>query len=141
MAPIELRSRELPRNFWIAGSLGVYACAVAASPSPLTAAAWSAPLLAIPLVLWILHTASRWLWCFFFAALLLPPLPFAFGNSGPHVGVALAGIGLVAGAVRLRDWRPKRDLLAFAMAVFFLVCSPAPRSRCSTPAWPSPPAA
>jgi O-antigen ligase len=121
MAPIELRSRELPLNFWIAGSLGAYACAVAASPSPQAAAAWSAPLLAIPLFLWMLHTPSRWLWCFFFAALLLPPLPFAIGNSGPHVGVALAGIGVVAGVVRLRDWRPKRDLLAFAMAVFFLV--------------------
>jgi O-antigen ligase len=121
MAPIEIRSRELPLNFWIAGSLGVYACAVAASPSPGAAMAWSAPLLAIPLVLWTLQTASRWLWCFFFAALLLPPLPFAFGNSGPHLGVALAGIGLVSGAVRLRDWRLKGDLLAFAIAVFFLV--------------------
>lgn len=121
MAPIELRSRELPLNFWIAGTLGIYACAVAASPSPLAAAAWSVPLLAIPLVLWILQTAGRWLWCFFFAALLLPPLPFAFGNSGPHVGVALAGIGLVAGVVRLRDWHPQRDLLTFAMAVFLLV--------------------
>jgi O-antigen ligase len=121
MAPIELGSRELPLNFWIAGSLGAYACAIAASPSPLAAAAWSAPLLAILLALWMLHTPTRWLWCFFFAALLLPPLPFAVGNSGPHVGVALAGIGLVAGVVRLRDWRPKRDLLAFAMAVFILV--------------------
>ena len=82
---------------------------------------WSVPLVAIPLVLWILQTASRWLWCFFFAALLLPPLPFAFGNSGPHVGVALAGLGLVCGALRLREWRLKRNLLTFAMAVFFLV--------------------
>jgi len=121
MAPIEIRSRELPLNFWIAGSLGAFACAIAASPSPLSAAAWSLPLVAIPLALWTLQTPSRWLWCFFFAALLLPPLPFAFGNSGPHLGVALAGIGLVAGVVRLPDWRPKRDLLAFAMAVFFLV--------------------
>lgn len=121
MAPIELHARELPRNFWIAGSLGAYACAIAASPSPVATAAWSAPLVAIPLVLWTLQTASRWLWCFFFAALLLPPLPFAFGNSGPHVGVALAGLGLVCGVLRLREWHPQRSLLSFAMAVFFLV--------------------
>jgi hypothetical protein len=127
MAPIEVRARELPHNYWIAGLLGVYACVIAASPSPAIAAAWSAPLLAVPLVLWTLQTASRWLWCFFFAALLLPPLPFALGNSGPHVGVAVAGLGLVCGAVRLSEWRPKRDLLAFAMAVFFLLllCSSA----------------
>jgi O-antigen ligase len=121
MAPIDEPVRELPRNFWIAGSLGALACAIAASPRPVAAAAWSAPLVAIPVVLWTIQTAGRWLWCFFFVALLLPPLPFALGNSGPHVGVALAGLGLVCGAVRLREWRPKRDLLAFAMTVFFLL--------------------
>jgi hypothetical protein len=121
MPAIEARARELPRHYWIAGLLGAYACVIAASPSPLVAGAWSAPLVAIPLVLWTLQTASRWLWCFFFAALLLPPLPFAFGNSGPHAGVVLAALGLVCGAVRLREWRFKRDLLALSMAVFFLV--------------------
>lgn len=121
MAPIESRARELPCNFWIAAALGAYACAVALSPSPLLAAAWSAPLVAIPAVLWILQSATRWLWCFFFAALLLPPLPFALGNSGPHAGVVLAGIGLLAGALRLREWRIQRNALTFSMAVFFLV--------------------
>jgi O-antigen ligase len=121
MAPIEVHAREIPRNFWIAGLLGAYACLIAASPNAVTALAWSAPLVAIPFVLWTLQTATRWLWCFFFAALLLPPLPFAFGNSGPHVGVALAALGLVCGAVRLPEWRLRRSLLAFAMAVFLLV--------------------
>ncbi len=127
MSTIDGRARELPRNYWIAGFLGIYACAIAASPRPVVAIAWSAPLLAIPLVLWILQTASRWLWCFFFAALLLPPLPIPLGNSGPHVGVALAGLGLVSGGVRIGEWRLRRNLLTFAMAVFFLVllCSSA----------------
>src|SRR6202453_3160058 len=104
MAPIEARARELPRNFWIAGLLGAYACLIAASPTALAALAWSAPLVAVPFLLWTLQTATRWLWCFFFAALLLPPLPFAFGNSGPHVAVILAVLGLVCGAVRLGVW-------------------------------------
>jgi hypothetical protein len=82
---IEVHARELPRNYWIAGLLGAYACVIAASPNAVAAAAWSLPPVAIPLVLWTLQTPSRWLWCFFFAALLLPPLPFALGNSGPHV--------------------------------------------------------
>jgi hypothetical protein len=121
MAPIEARSRELPRNVWIAGLLGAYACLIAASPNAVTALAWSAPLVAVPFVLWTLQTGTRWLWCFFFAAFLLPPLPFALGNSGPHVGVALAALGLVCGALRLPEWRLGRSLLALAMAVFFLV--------------------
>src|SRR5580658_6477497 len=121
MATIEVHWRELPRNYWIAGLLGAYACVIAVSPNPLAATVLSVPLVAVPLVLWTLQTASRWLCCFFFAALLLPPLPFALGDSGPHVGVALAGLGLVCGAVRLAEWRIRRSLLAFAMAVFFLV--------------------
>jgi hypothetical protein len=121
MATIERAARELPRNYWIAGLLGAYACVIAASPSPVTAAAWSLPVLAIPLVLWTIQTPTRWMWCFFFAALLLPPLPFALGNSGPHVGVALAGIGLLSGVMRLGGWRLKANLLTFALAVLFLV--------------------
>jgi len=121
MATIDGRTRELPRSYWIAGLLGAYACLIAASPNKTTAVALSAPLLAIPFVLWTLQTARRWLWCFFFSALLLPPLPFAFGNSGPHVAVALAGLGLLCGALRLPKWRLKSDLLPFAMAAFLLV--------------------
>jgi O-Antigen ligase len=121
MAPTDTAARELPRNFWIAGVLGAWASVITASPSPLVAVAWSAPLVAIPVVLWMLQTATRWLWCFFFAALLLPPLPYAFGNSGPHVGVALAGLGVLCGVLRFNEWRPRASLLSFAMAVFFLV--------------------
>jgi O-antigen ligase len=127
MATIEGHARELPRNYWIAGSLGAYACLVAAAPNPTVAIAWSAPLLAIPLLLWVLRTANRWLWCFFFAAMLLPPLPFALGDSGPHVGVLFAAIGLAAGVLRIRDWHLRRNLPTLAMALFFLLllCSSA----------------
>jgi hypothetical protein len=121
MPAIEVRARELPRNYWIAGLLGAYACAIAALPNAVAAAALSLPLVAIALVLWTLQTSGRWLCCFFFAALLLPPLPFALGDSGPHVCVAFAGLGLVCGALRLREWHIERNLLAFAMGVFFLV--------------------
>lgn len=121
MGTIDVHPRELPRHYWIAASLGAYACLVVAASSPAAALAWSAPLVVIPLILWTLQTASRWLWCFFFAALLLPPLPFAIGNSGPHVGVAIAGLGLACGVVRLGEWRIKRDLLTFAITLFFVL--------------------
>ncbi len=120
MDTIDARPRELPHNFWIAGFLGAYACLVSSSRTPQTALAWVAPLVIIPLVLWMLQGSGRWLWCFFFAALLLPPLPIAIGNSGPHVAVALAGVGVFAGALRLHEWRIRPDLLTFALTVFFL---------------------
>ena len=108
MAPIEVRSRELPRNYLDSGIVGRLRLRHRGiAKSGWLRAAWSVPLVAIPLVLWILQTAGRWLWCFFFAALLLPPLPFAFGNSGPHVGVALAGLGLVCGVLRLARMAPQ----------------------------------
>jgi O-antigen ligase len=127
MATIDVQPRELPRNYWIAGFLGVYSCAIAVAPSPLAALAWSAPALAIPAILWIFRNPQRWLWCFFFAALLLPPLPFALGDSGPHVAVILAAFGLGAGALRLHEFRISRNSLTFALPVFFLLllCSSA----------------
>lgn len=120
-ATMETHPRELPHHWWIAAALGAYACLIAISPSPVAAIAWSAPGLAIAGTLWILQSSNRWLWCFFFAVLLFPPLPFAFGDSGPHLGVALAGLGLVCGALRIRSWRLKRDVLTFAIAAFFLL--------------------
>jgi O-Antigen ligase len=123
----DVRARELPPNYWIAGLIGAYACVIAAASTPWTALARSVPGLAIPPLLWILRGANRWLWCFFFAALLLPPLPFALGDSGPHVALIFAALGLVTGAIRIREWLLPRNLLTFAMSTFFLVllCSSA----------------
>src|SRR5712671_1105895 len=61
------------------------------------------------------------------APLMLPPLPIALGDSGPHVAIGFAAIGLFSGAVRLREWRIERDRLALALVAFFLIllCSSA----------------
>jgi O-antigen ligase len=123
MATIDAGPRELPRSYWIAGLLGVYSVTIAAMRSPAMALPWSAPGLAIALALWTLRAANRWLWCFFFTALLLPPLPFALGNSGPHVALIFAAFGLLAGTLGLRQWLLPRDLLTFAMFAFVLVLS------------------
>lgn len=127
MATIDAAARQPAHSYWIAGLLGLYACALAAAPNPAMALAWSSPGLAIALLLWILRSRNGWLWCFFFSALLLPPLPFALGNSGPHPALIFAAFGLLAGAIRVREWLLPRDLLTFAVSVFFLVllCSSA----------------
>ncbi len=95
---------------WGAGALwGVYAAAIALAPGWRAKALLSAPAVFVPLVWWILGDAraarSRWLTLFFASALLLPPLPVALGDSGPHICLLFAGFGLIAGVLCLRDWK------------------------------------
>ncbi|MGH9559448.1 MAG: O-antigen ligase family protein, partial [Bryobacteraceae bacterium] len=62
---------------------------------------------------------NAWLAAFFAIALLAPPLPFAFGNSGPHPAAALAALGVAAGLVRLSEWRFHRGALEGVLIFFF----------------------
>jgi hypothetical protein len=54
-------------------------------------------------------------------ALLAPPLPVAFGNSGPHPALAIAFLGAAVGLIRLREWRFERTLLSGALVLFFAI--------------------
>ncbi len=76
---------------------------------------------AIPLIAWILASPTAWVTLFFGVALLAPPLPVAFGNSGPHPAFAIAALGFAIGFIRLSDWRFRRDLLSGAIVVFFTI--------------------
>src|ERR1700682_2028266 len=127
MATTDLKAGEFPRSWWTVGLLGVYAAGLALAPSLSVAAVLSLPLLVIPLLWWIIQTPDRWLWCFLFATLMLPPLPIALGDSGPHVAIGFAALGLFCGVVRLREWRIEKDRLALSLVVFFLIllCSSA----------------
>lgn len=84
-------------------AIGVWAAAVALVPDPLLALALAAPLLMVPLLWWLLRGASHWIAGLLGAALLLPPLPIAIGNSGPHPALLLAAAGGWIGALRLRE--------------------------------------
>jgi O-antigen ligase len=79
------------------------------------------PLVAIPLVWWMLGGANRWLGLFLFAALLLPPLPLAIGDSGPHVALLFAAFGLLVGVLRAPAWRFHPDALAASLLAFFAI--------------------
>jgi hypothetical protein len=67
---------------------------------------------------WVLATPQRWWFAFSAATLLLPPLPLDFGNTGPHVAVLFAAIGLAGGLLRLSQWRFPTNLIALALALF-----------------------
>lgn len=96
-------------------------CAAAVSIAPRVAAPLSVALLAVPVLFWILLTPGRWLGLFFFAALLLPPLPVPIGNSGPHPALIFAAAGILAGLLRTSQWRVERDLLNLSLFLFLSV--------------------
>jgi O-antigen ligase len=107
---------------WVAGvALGLYAAMVALSPGLATKAVLCAPLIAIPLVWYLLQTPNRWLILFFFSALLAPPLPIALGDSGPHVALLFAAAGLWVGLLRFAEWRFRIDTVAAALLTLLFI--------------------
>jgi O-antigen ligase len=98
--------------------LGIYAATITLARSPAVALTLAAPLLLIPAAWWLLLAPARWTLVFLFSALLLPPLPIAIGNSGPHLAVMVAAFGILIGVIRLRDWRFRFDLLPVSLLLF-----------------------
>jgi hypothetical protein len=93
------------RPYWAGACFGAWAAAIALAPGLPMKLALAAPAVAIPVVWWTLRLPHRWLTLFFAAALLLPPLPVSIGDSGPHPCLLFAGLGILAGAIWIRDWR------------------------------------
>ena len=64
---------------------------------------------------WTLLGPVRWVVAFLMATLLLPPLPLPWGDSGPHPALAVAGLGVWAGLVRLGAWRLRLPAVAMTL--------------------------
>ena len=103
-AMIDARSLPPARTYGIGLLLGGYAAAVAVTPV-VGQVALVAPVLAAPLVLWLLAGPARWLLAFLVCALVLPPLPFALGDTGPHICLVIVALGAFAGLLRIGEWR------------------------------------
>jgi O-antigen ligase len=115
------RARVDPWGFAAPALAGIYAAAIALAPRPAVAFALAAPLAVIPFAYWAILRRDRWLTLFFAAALLLPPLPFGLGNSGPHPALIFVALGLLAGAFSLREWHAAGAPLNRAFGIFFLI--------------------
>jgi len=95
-----------PREKWAwAALVGLWAAAIAVAPGPALKAMLAAPAVAIPFAWWTLGKPARWMAAFLGAALLLPPLPIAAGDSGPHPSLAFAAWGVFCGLIWLTEWR------------------------------------
>ncbi len=111
-----------PRWRWIAIFLGLYSALLALLPHPGYVLLALAPLLLVCLAWWTLTGApDRWLTIFLCAAILLPPLPIALGDSGPHPCLAIAALGLLAGVIWLSDWRIPTGALSRSIVILFFV--------------------
>jgi O-antigen ligase len=120
MSPSAQHDRQAP--LWSALLLGVWAAAIAFRPL------LGIPAAAVMVAWWTLRGPSRWLGLFLGTALLLPPLPIPIGDSGPHPSLVFAALGLLAGAIRMTEWRfPPTSLnLAFVALFGALLFSVAP---------------
>lgn len=98
--------------------IGVWSGAIAVAPSPWTKLALIAPAVAAAVVWWTLLRPHRWLALFFLFLLLTPPLPIPLGDSGIHTAPVFAALGILAGLVRLGEWRSRISWLTGAFAAF-----------------------
>ena len=110
------RARPIP---WGPLSLGAWAAAIATAPSLEVKLLLIAPALIVAVLWWSLQSPVRWLALFFGAALLLPPLPIAIGDSGPHLSLLFAGLGLLAGVLWRAEWHVVPNGLTGAFAALF----------------------
>jgi O-antigen ligase len=83
-----------------AAAIGVWAAALATIPDATTRAMIAAP------------------FAVFASLLLLPPLPIALGDSGPHVAPAVASLGVFVGLVRMNEWRAAGHPLTILLISF-----------------------
>ncbi|HEY3824651.1 MAG TPA: O-antigen ligase family protein [Bryobacteraceae bacterium] len=114
--------RIVDRSGVAAVLLGVWAAVVGLTPTSEYKLLATLPLLAGAVAWWTILTPERWLAFFFFCSLLLPPLPFPFGNSGIHIAPLVALIGLAVGALRIAEWRAiLRGNLAILFALFLSI--------------------
>jgi hypothetical protein len=111
----------LPKRSAFAVLVGAWAAAVALAPSLLVKSCISIPVALAALSFWVLNGPARWVILFLVAGILLPPLPVALGNSGPHPALFLAALGVLAGLMRLHRWEFQPGLLEGALLVFSLI--------------------
>src|SRR4051794_41696305 len=92
-------------NNAVAAAMGLWAAAIALAPGAPLKAVLAAPAALLPISWWTVARPGRWVALFLATALLLPPLPIAIGDSGPHICLLFAGLGLLAGVLWGGEWQ------------------------------------
>jgi hypothetical protein len=126
-----MSSRALPGRAAAATAAltcGAWAAAVALAPTLTAKALLAAPPALLLFTGWTVLDRGRWVRIFLLAAILLPPLPIAMGDSGPHPAALAAGLGFFASLLWLREWTAPANGVAAPLAamLFVLACSLGP---------------
>lgn len=109
------------RSYAAAALCGLWAAAIAVTPSLTGKAILAAPAALIPLAWWTILRPGRWIALFLATALLLPPLPIPIGDTGPHVAILFAALGALAAAIHVRQWRVDLNGPGAALVALFTV--------------------
>jgi len=104
-------ARPAPRWNPVPIAIGVYAALIATARSSATAALLAAPLALAGIAWWTLSGPRRWIAGFIAAAILLPPLPIALGDTGPHPCLLFGVFGILAGVIYRRAWQTTSNAL------------------------------
>lgn len=99
-------------------ALGTIASAFALTDSPAVRYGMCGVVCLLPLLQWVLSRTHRWIILFFAATILLPPLPFRAGDSGPHPALLFAGIGVLAGILAMGRWQSVKGPLPLVFVLF-----------------------
>ena len=100
------------RNFLL---IGAASAAIAFEP------VLALPVLVAIVVWWTFLAPTRWLLLFFLLALLTPPLPFAIGDAGLNFAPFAAGLGVLVGAIRLREWSGTKSPVQPVLLLFIAI--------------------
>ena len=116
---METLSRRREHMLW-APALGLCSAIAVLIPEWQTKALMLCPLL-LAAIWWLILRPSRWLVLFFVCLLLTPPLPGPAGDAGIHVAPAIALIGVVAGLLRMSEWRATLSPISLAFGCFLAI--------------------
>jgi len=104
-----------------AGSVGLWAAAVAVVPGGAAKLLVAGPAVLIATAWWAASKAHRWLTLFFISLLLTPPFPGPIGDAGLHVGPVFVVLGILIGTGRMCGWDRRIPPVAVAMCAFMAV--------------------
>lgn len=90
-------------------AIGCYAGAFALISNRTARLGLIAPLIALPFIWWLISGAQRWVAALLAAVTLLPPLPIALGDSGPHPALLIALAGMFIAVARAYEWKLSFD--------------------------------
>ena len=102
-------------------TVAILAASIVLIPSTAVCLVLGGIVFAVPAAIWLFQTPFRWLTLFLLAALLLPPLPLSWGDSGPHIAILFAAAGFWFGIVHFKAFSIRMDAVGLSLLALLAV--------------------